>query len=91
MTSELNWLAQPGGQPQLRVGSKWERETIAIVDDNASVIRDNIVSLEKPQMVAQQRETRVHEPACSGRCNKRSQFLKRGREGSLQLLVNDSQ
>lgn len=56
----MGWLgpvAAPGSSSRSRVGSKWEGETIAIVNYHASVIRDNIVSLERPQMVSQQRET----------------------------------
>ena len=36
-----------------KVGSKWEGETIAIVNYNVSVIRDNIMSLKWTSLVAQ--------------------------------------
>lgn len=63
--SLIGWLARPSRLSCSRVGSKWEGETIAIANDNASVIRDYIMSLERPQMVSQQRDPRVHEPARS--------------------------
>lgn len=66
MTGELNWLAEALGSPNLSsFGSKWEGETIGIVGQNASVIRNNSVSLESSQMVSQQRDTRGREPDCS--------------------------
>lgn len=49
-----------GSLSHSRVGSKCKGETIAIVNYNASMIRDNIMSLERPQMVFQQRETHTH-------------------------------
>lgn len=68
MTGELNWLAEALGSPNLSsFGSKWEGETIATVDQNVSVIRNNSVSLESSQTVSQQRDTRVREPGCSAR------------------------
>lgn len=57
MTWELNWLAAALGSPNISsLGSKWKGETIGIVGQNASAIRNNSVSLERSQMVSQQRE-----------------------------------
>lgn len=59
VTWELNWLAAALGSPNLSsFGSKWKGETIGIVGQNASAIRNNSVSLERSQMVSQQGETR---------------------------------
>lgn len=58
VTWELNWLAAALGSPNLSsFEGKREEETIGIVGQNASVVGKNSVSLERSQMVSQQRET----------------------------------
>ena len=58
--SLISWLAgpncsttAPGSLNHSKVGSKWEGETIAIVNYNASVIRDHILSLKWTSLVTQ--------------------------------------
>lgn len=58
MTWELNWLAAALGSPNLSsFEGKWAEKTIGIVGQNASVVGKSSVSLERSQMVSQQRET----------------------------------
>lgn len=56
VTWELNWLAAALGSPNLSsFEKKWKGETIGIVGQNASVVGKNSVSLERSQMVSQQK------------------------------------
>lgn len=75
----------PGSVSCPRVGSKWEGETIAIVNYNASVIRDNIMSLERPQMVSQQRETQkcMNQPVLVDAINEFDLKRRKRERGSL--------
>lgn len=58
MTWELNWLAAALGSPNLSsFEGKWAEKTIGIVGQNATVVGKSSVSLERSQMVSQQRET----------------------------------
>lgn len=84
-------MARPGRGS--RLGSKWQWETIAIVNDNASVIRDNIMSLERPQMVPQQREAQecMNWPVPADAINE-FDFTRRKTEvhySSLQMALNE--
>lgn len=85
--------AAPGRSSRSGVGSKWEGETIAIVNENTSVIRDNITSLERPRRASQQRETQEcrNQPVLADAINE-FDLKRRKREvhySSLQMALNE--